>query len=43
VASDAAVAVLPRAALPGDIPVAAILRYTDASTPGPQRTEEPLP
>jgi hypothetical protein len=43
VASDAGVVVLPRAALPGDIPVAAILRYTDASTPGPNRTEEPLP
>jgi hypothetical protein len=39
VASDAGVVVLPRAALPGGIPVAAILRYTDASTPGPQRTE----
>jgi hypothetical protein len=36
VASDAGVVVLPRAALPGDIPVAAILRYTDASTPGPR-------
>src|SRR5438309_7623751 len=43
VAGDAGVVVLPRAALPGDIPVAAILRYTDASTAGPQRTEEPLP
>jgi hypothetical protein len=41
VAGRAAVAVLPRAALPGDIPVAAILRYTDASTAQPQRTEEP--
>lgn len=39
VASDAGVVVLPRGALPGGIAVAAILRYTDASTPGPQRTE----
>lgn len=31
--SSAAVVVLPRAAMPGDIPVAAVLRYTDASTP----------
>jgi hypothetical protein len=43
VATQAEVVVLPRAALPGDIPVAAILRYTDDSTAGPQRTEEPLP
>jgi hypothetical protein len=41
VASSAGVVVLPRAAMPGDIPVAAILRYTDASTPSAQRTEEP--
>lgn len=34
VSSGAGVVVLPRAALPGNIPVAAILRYTDASTPG---------
>ena len=34
VASSAGVVVVPRAALPGDIPVAAVLRYTDASTPG---------
>ncbi|SDY62927.1 hypothetical protein SAMN05661080_04095 [Modestobacter sp. DSM 44400] len=33
VGSDAAVVVVPRAAMPGDIPVAAVLRYTDASTP----------
>jgi hypothetical protein len=39
VASAAGVVVLPRAAMPGDIPVAAILRYTDDSTPHPQRTE----
>jgi hypothetical protein len=39
VASAADVVVVPRAALPGDIPVAAILRYTDDSTPHPQRTE----
>lgn len=39
VAGDAGIVVLPGAALPGGIPVAAILRYTDASTPGPQRTE----
>jgi len=39
VASAAGVVVLPRAAMPGDIPVAAILRYTDDSTPQPQRTE----
>jgi hypothetical protein len=31
--SSAGVVVLPRAAMPGDIPVAAVLRYTDASTP----------
>ena len=43
VASGAGVVVLPRAAMPGDIPVAAILRYTDASTPSAQRTEEPTP
>ncbi|MGX5656911.1 baeRF2 domain-containing protein [Geodermatophilus nigrescens] len=36
VASDAGVVVVPRAAMPGDIPVAAILRYTDDSTPTPQ-------
>jgi release factor family 2 len=36
VASSAAVVVLPRAAMPGDIPVAAVLRYTDASTPSAQ-------
>lgn len=34
VAGAADVVVLPRAALPGNIPVAAVLRYTDASTPG---------
>jgi release factor family 2 len=33
VGSDAAVVVVPRTAMPGDIPVAAVLRYTDASTP----------
>jgi release factor family 2 len=33
VGSDAGVVVLPRSAMPGDIPVAAVLRYTDASTP----------
>ncbi|MCW2700264.1 MAG: hypothetical protein JWQ45_1799 [Blastococcus sp.] len=32
VATRAGVVVVPRAAMPGDIPVAAILRYTDAST-----------
>ena len=31
--SDAAVVVVPRAAMPDDVPVAAVLRYTDASTP----------
>ncbi|MGY1773115.1 baeRF2 domain-containing protein [Blastococcus sp. SYSU D00813] len=36
VASSAAVVVVPRSAMPGDIPVAAILRYTDDSTPSPQ-------
>ncbi|MCU1613969.1 MAG: hypothetical protein JWO98_1509, partial [Frankiales bacterium] len=41
VATKAGVVVLPRSAMPGDIPVAAILRYTDASTPQPQRTAEP--
>jgi hypothetical protein len=35
-ASSAAVVVAPRSALPGDVPVAAVLRYTDASTPQPQ-------
>src|SRR4051812_9601612 len=34
VASKAGLVVLPRAAMPGDIPVAAVLRYTDASTAG---------
>jgi hypothetical protein len=43
VASSAGVVVLPRSAMPGDIPVAAILRYTDDSTASAQRTEEPLP
>jgi hypothetical protein len=33
VATKAGVVVLPRSAMPGDIPVAAVLRYTDASTP----------
>jgi ribosomal protein L7Ae-like RNA K-turn-binding protein len=33
VGSNAGVVVVPRAAMPGDIPVAAILRYTDDSTP----------
>ena len=36
VASKAGVVVVPRAAMPGDIPVGAILRYTDASTPSAQ-------
>ncbi|NEM06680.1 Vms1/Ankzf1 family peptidyl-tRNA hydrolase [Geodermatophilus normandii] len=36
VASTAGLVVVPRAAMPGDIPVAAILRYTDESTPTPQ-------
>ncbi|WP_448619980.1 baeRF2 domain-containing protein [Geodermatophilus sp. URMC 65] len=36
VASSAGVVVVPRAAMPGDIPVAAILRYTDNSTPQAQ-------
>jgi release factor family 2 len=36
VASAAGVVVVPRAAMPGDIPVAAILRYTDDSTPKAQ-------
>jgi hypothetical protein len=35
--------VVPHGALPGGIPVAAVLRYTDASTPGPQRTAEETP
>src|SRR3954451_7428117 len=34
VARKADLVVVPRAALPADIPVAAVLRYTDASTPG---------
>jgi hypothetical protein len=33
IGSSAAVVVVPRSAMPGDIPVAAVLRYTDASTP----------
>jgi hypothetical protein len=36
VASDAGIVVVPRAAMPGNIPVAAILRYTDDSTPKAQ-------
>jgi hypothetical protein len=36
VASSAGVVGVPRAAMPGDIPVAAILRYTDDSTPKAQ-------
>jgi hypothetical protein len=32
VATKAGVVVLPRSAMPGDVPVAAVLRYTDAST-----------
>jgi ribosomal protein L7Ae-like RNA K-turn-binding protein len=36
VATRAGVVVVPRSAMPGDIPVAAVLRYTDASTPSPQ-------
>jgi peptide subunit release factor 1 (eRF1) len=34
VATAAGVTVVPRSAMPGDIPVAAVLRFTDASTPG---------
>lgn len=33
IGSDAAVVLLPRSAMPGNIPVAAVLRYTDDSTP----------
>jgi hypothetical protein len=33
VAGSAGVVVVPRAAMPDDVPVAAVLRYTDASTP----------
>jgi hypothetical protein len=36
VAGSAGVVVVPRAAMPGDVPVAAILRYTDDSTPSAQ-------
>jgi hypothetical protein len=36
VATQAGVTILPRAAMPGDIPVAAVLRFTDASTPSAQ-------
>ena len=36
VASDAGLVVVPRSAMPGDIPVAAVLRYTDDSTPSAQ-------
>jgi hypothetical protein len=36
VATKAGVVVLPRTAMPGEVPVAAVLRYTDASTPSPQ-------
>ena len=35
-ASGAGVVVLPRSAMPDDAPVAAVLRYTDASTPSAQ-------
>jgi len=34
IGSNAGVVVVPRAAMPGNIPVAAVLRYTDNSTPG---------
>ena len=33
VGSNAGVVVVPRSAMPGDVPVAAVLRFTDASTP----------
>ncbi|MGY1633666.1 Vms1/Ankzf1 family peptidyl-tRNA hydrolase [Geodermatophilus sp. SYSU D01186] len=36
VASSAGVVVVPRAAMPDGVPVAAVLRYTDASTPSAQ-------
>ena len=36
VASDAGVVVVPRTAMPGNIPVGAVLRYTDESTPSAQ-------
>jgi ribosomal protein L7Ae-like RNA K-turn-binding protein len=36
VATKAGVVVVPRSAMPGDIPVAAVLRYTDASTASAQ-------
>jgi len=32
VATAAGVVVVPRSAMPDDVPVAAVLRYTDAST-----------
>jgi hypothetical protein len=37
VATTADVAVVPRSAMPGDIPVAAVLRFTDPATPGGPR------
>jgi hypothetical protein len=36
VAGAADVVVVPRSAMPDQVPVAAVLRYTDASTPSPQ-------
>jgi hypothetical protein len=33
VATNAGVVVVPRTAMPDDVPVAAVLRYTDAATP----------
>jgi hypothetical protein len=35
VASSAGVIMVPRSAMPDEVPVAAVLRYTDASTPTP--------
>jgi hypothetical protein len=36
VAGAADVVVVPRSAMPDQVPVAAVLRYTDASTPSAQ-------
>ena len=39
VASSAGVVVVPRSAMPGAAPVAAVLRYTDDSTPTAQEDQ----
>jgi hypothetical protein len=39
VAGSAGVVVVPRSAMPGGVPVAAVLRYTDDSTPTAQEDQ----